>query len=103
MNESIETLCVNEKMPLRGRRVRLPCCDRDYGAKGPIPPRAPGAFVVDLLSPTGPLDREEAGLLLSWLEWVEAEAGEADLLEGIARLRGAVMKAATAGEGLRGL
>ena len=69
----------------------------------PIPPRAPGDFVVDLLSPTGPLGREEAGLLLTWLEWVEAEAGEADLLEGIARLRGAVMKAATAGEGLRGL
>ena len=97
MNDAVEILCVKKELRLGRTPVRPRCCDRDYGGKGPIPARAPGGFVVDLLSPTGPLDREEAGLLLSWFEWVEVEAGEADLLEGIARLRGAVMKAAAGG------
>ena len=73
-----------------GARARLPCCDRDDGSQGPIPARVPGDFVVDLLEATGPMDRDEAGLVLSWLEFVEGEAEEADLLEGIGRLRGAV-------------
>ena len=77
--------------------MRSRCCDRDD--EGPIPARVPGEFVVDLLEETGPMDREEAGLVLSWLEFVEREArGCPDLLEGLARLRGAVMKAATAGD-----
>ncbi len=45
-----------------------------------------GAFVVDLLEDTGRMDRREADLLLTWLEWVEVEVrGFTDLLE---RLRG---------------
>ena len=107
MNEAMETMYVrkNDDMPLRGRRARarLPCCDMGDDGQGPIPATVPGGFVVDLLEATGPMDRDEAGLVLSWLEFVEREAEEADLLEGIGRLRGAVMKAATAGEGLRGL
>ena len=106
MNDAIENVCVkNNNMTLRGRRARarLPCCDRDDGGKGPIPARVPGGFVVDMLEEKGPMDRGEAGLVLSWLGFVEREAEEADLLVGIGRLRGAVMKAATAGEGLRGL
>ena len=60
----------------------------------PVPTRVPGAFVVDLLEETGRFDRGEAEVLLSWFEWVEVEArGFPDLLEGLARLRGAVMKA----------
>ena len=40
----------------------------------PVPAKVPGAFVVDLLEDTGRFDRGEAELLLSILEWVEAEA-----------------------------
>jgi hypothetical protein len=110
MNEAVENVCVkkNDDMMLRlGRTPVRPRChdggiivNREPSPRsddgGPVPTRAPGDFVVDLLSPTGPLDREEAGLLLSWLGWVEAEAREADLLEGLDRLRGAVMNAVTA-------
>ncbi len=61
----------------------------------PVPARVPGAFVVDLLEDTGRFDRGEAELLLSWFEWVEIEVrGAPRLLDGLQRLRGAVMKAA---------
>ena len=64
----------------------------------PVPARVPGAFVVDLLEDTGRFDRGEAELLLSWFEWVELEVrGFPALLEGLCRLRGAVMKAAAVG------
>ena len=44
----------------------------------------PGAFVVDLLEETGRMDRGEAELLLSILEWVGVEAlGCPALLEGL--------------------
>ena len=63
-----------------------------------MPSREPGEFWVDLLEDTGPMDRGEAELLLSWCEWVEVEArGAPDMLEGLRRLRGAVMKAAAVG------
>jgi hypothetical protein len=42
------------------------------------------------------MGRGEAELLLSWLEWVEVEA-EAELVEGVRRLRGSVMKAGAVG------
>jgi len=49
---------------------------------------------VDLIEDIGPVGRGEAELLLSWFEWVEVEAqGFPDLLEGLQRLRGTVMKA----------
>jgi len=45
------------------------------------------------------MERVEAELLMSWFEWVEVEAqGVDDLVEGLHRLRGAVMKAAAMGE-----
>ena len=66
-------------------------CFIDYKEMG-VPARVPGAFVVDLLEDTGRFDRGEAELLLSWVE-VEVR-GVPDLLEGLCRLRGAVMKAA---------
>ena len=82
MNESLDSVIVSEQV--------------DVGT--PVPARVPGAFVVDLLEETGRFDRGEAELLLSWFEWVEMEVrGFPDLLEGLCRLRGAVMKAA-AGE-----
>jgi hypothetical protein len=60
-----------------------------------VPASVPGAFVVDLLEDTGMMDRGEAELLMSWIEWVEVEAQGVDhLVEGLHRLRGAVMKAA---------
>jgi len=53
----------------------------------PVPARVPGAFFVDLLEDTGRMDRGEAELLLSWVEWVEVEArGVPALLEGLCRL-----------------
>ena len=51
--------------------------------------------MVDLLEETGRFDREEAELLLSWVE-VEVR-GVPAMLEGLCRLRGAVMKAAVVG------
>jgi hypothetical protein len=64
-----------------------------------VPAVVPGEFVIYLLEDTGMMDRGEAELMLSWFEWVEVEAqGFPDLLEGLGRLRGAVMKAAAVGE-----
>ena len=84
MNEAVEIVCVSEEV----------------NDVTPVPARVPGAFVVDLLEETGRFDRGEAELLLSWFEWVEMEVrGFPDLLEGLCRLRGAVMKAAV-GEGM---
>ena len=98
MSETFENVCVCEKLRGRRARARLSCCELGDDGKMPVPATVPGSFVVDLLEATGPMDRGEAGLMLSWLEWVEVEArGCPELLEGIGRLRGAVMKAATAG------
>ena len=83
MNGSVDSVIVSESV--------------DVGT--PVPARVPGAFVVDLLEETGRFDRGEAELLLSWFEWVEVEVrGFPDLLEGLCRLRGAVMKAAVGGQ-----
>ena len=84
MNEAVEIVCVSEEV----------------NDVTPVPERVPGAFVVDLLEETGRFDRREAELLLSWFEWVEMEArGFPRLVEGLCRLRGAVMKAAVAYSG----
>ena len=81
MNEAVESVCVSE-----------------YDDGAPVPARVPGAFVVDMHEETGRMDRGEAELLLSWFEWVEREVrGFPKVLEGLARLRGAVMKAAAVG------
>ena len=66
----------------------------EEGWREAVPARVPWAFVIDLLEDTGRMGRE-AEVLLSWVE-VEAR-GFPVLLEGLARLRGAVMKAAAAG------
>jgi hypothetical protein len=77
VNEAIENVCV-----------------RVEDVVMPMPERVPGAFLVDLLGDTGRMERREVELLLSWFEWVELEArGFPRLLEGLCRLRGAVMKA----------
>lgn len=58
-----------------------------------------GGFAVP---PAGPdLAAWEAGMLLTWLEWVEVEVESVDdgLVEGLHRLRGALMVAAVAGRG----
>ena len=65
---------------------------------GPVPKDVPGEFVVDLLEDTGMMDGGEAEILMSIFAWVEVEAqGDDDLVEGLSRLRGAVMKAAAVG------
>ena len=85
MNEAIENVVVSET---------------DDEMVSPVPARVPGAFVVDLLEDTGRMDRGEAELLLTWFEWVEVEVrGFPGVLEGLFRLRGAVMKAAAVGGG----
>ena len=72
---------------------------RDEARGEPVPAVVPGEFVIYLLEETGMMDRGEAELMLSIFEWVEVEAlGFPDLLEGLCRLRGAVMKAAAVAE-----
>jgi hypothetical protein len=103
VNEAVETVVVRETddMPLRGRcaHAHLPCQDRQgVEETSGTPARVPGAFVVDLLEDTGMMDRVEAELLMSWIKWVEVEArGFPDLVEGLCRLRWAVIKAAAVG------
>ena len=100
MNEAMESVRKDDGMTLRGRcaHAHLPCKDRGDVKETGVPVRVPGAFVVDLLEDTGIMERGEAELLLSWFEWVEMEVrGVPRVLEGLCRLRGAVMKAAAAG------
>ncbi len=69
--------------------------------RGPVPANVPGEFVVYLGTDdvAERLDVATAQLLLTWIEWVEAEVwGYPSLLEGLYRLRGAVMVAAVVGE-----
>jgi len=90
----------NDDETLRlGRTPVRPRCKDSGDVKGTgVPVKVPGAFVVDLLEDTGTFERGEVELLLSWFEWVELEVrGVPRLLEGLCRLRGAVMKAAAAG------
>ncbi len=64
----------------------------------PVPAAVPGEFVIYLGVDTGMMDSGEAELLMSALAWVEVEAqGDSDLVEGLSRLKGAVMKAAAVG------
>jgi hypothetical protein len=95
MNESVESVCVSEKM------------DESM----PVPASVPGEFTVRLGEGWGgslhdladglnewELGAEAAvGLLLSWLEWVEVEVGRfPDLMDSLHLLRGAVMTAGAA-------
>ena len=65
--------------------------------RGPVPANVPGEFIVYLGTDdvAESLDIATAELLLTWIEWVEAEVrGFPSLLEELYRLRGAVMAAA---------
>ncbi len=66
----------------------------------PVPANVPGEFVVYLGTDEVPewLDPDLTALLLTWIAWVEVEVwGFPVLLEGLCRLRGAVMTAAAVG------
>ena len=86
MNEAIESVRKEHEMHLRGRcaHAHLPCKDR---GEGPLPPVAPDDFTLVIgavlagrtmeglhaeMAALGGVERA-VSLLLSWLEWVEAE------------------------------
>ncbi len=113
MNEAVETVVANDGA-LRGRcaRAHLPCHDRQ-GGEG-TPAAVPGDFTVRLgdVMPGWVMEGLEAEFgafggvteaisgFLSAIHWVEVEArGFDDLLEGLARLKGALMAVATAAVG----
>ncbi len=100
MNEAVESVVVGDDETLRlGRAPARPRCqDRQGGEGAPVPAAVPGEFVVYLGTDDVPdgLDPDLTALLLTWIEWVEVEVqGYDDLLEGLARLKGALMAAAT--------
>jgi hypothetical protein len=103
---------------LRGRRAhaRRPCKDRGCGwvtPGAPVPLAVPGEFTIKLGMGWGEsledlveeMESYEFGagaaaaMLLSWLEFVRIEGVEEcrDLVEGLRRLRGAIMVARAAG------
>ena len=107
MNEAIENVVSkNDEETLRGRcaHAHLPCCDR--GDDNGSPAFVPGEFTVRLgdVMPAYVLEgleeefRKFGGAtgavsgFLSAMNWVEDEVrGFPDLLEGLARLKGALM------------
>jgi hypothetical protein len=118
----------DDNMRLRGRRARahLPCQDRvemKETSGAPVPAVVLGDFTVRLgdvmpayvleeleeeFDALGGAEEDEVleGLaeavsgFLSWMHWVEAEVGGLpDVLEGLARLKGAVMGVGAAMEG----
>ncbi len=120
MNESIENVCGRENDgTLRGRcaQTHLPCQDRQGGegtSGTPVPTLVPGDFTVRLgdVMPGWVMEGLEAEFgkyegvteaisgFLSAIHWVEVEVqGIPDLLEGLARLKGALMAAATSAVG----
>ncbi len=118
MNEAVETMCVskNDDVTLRlGRTpVRPRCCDR--GDDNGTPACVPGDFTVRLgdVMPAYMLEEldeefrkfggaaEAVSGFLSAMHWVEVEVrGFTDLLEGLARLKGALMAVGAAVEGER--
>jgi len=113
--EDVGTGATDEET-LRGRcaYAHRPCCDTGKGgvtSGSPVPPAVPGEFVVrlgegcdgPLLKLVKEMDGHGLGagaaatMLLSWLEFVRAEVEGVeecrDLVEGLRRLRGAVMAA----------
>jgi hypothetical protein len=122
MMEAVKNVFVGENddnMWLRGRRARahLPCQDRvvvKETSGAPVPVPVPGDFAVRLgdVMPAYVLEELEEELdafggvvggvsgFLSWMHWVEDEVrGLPDVLEGLARLKGAVMGVGAALEG----
>ena len=116
MNEAVETVVADSKMLLRlGRTpVRPRCHDRQGGEGTPVPAAVPGDFTVRLgdVMPGWVMEGLEAEFgafggvteaisgFLSAIHWVEVEAqGFDDLLEGLARLKGALMAVGTAAVG----
>ncbi len=118
VNEAVETVVVDDGT-LRGRcaRAHLPCYDRqgvEVTSREPVPASVPGDFTVRLgdVMPGWVMEELEAefgqyeGVIeavsgfLSAIHWVEVEVQEVpDLLEGLARLKGALMAAATSAVG----
>ncbi len=121
MNEAVENVSVrrNDDGTLRGRRTsaHLPCQDREgvNGTPGaPVPECIPGDFTVRLgdVLPRWVMEGLEAEFgkyggvteavsgFLSWMHWVEVEVqGMDDLLEGLSRLKGALMAVGASGVG----
>ena len=121
MNEAVENVCgrENDDERLRGRRAcaHLPCEDRG-GANvtpgAPVPECIPGDFTVVIgdVMPGWVMEGLEAEFgkyggvaeavsgFLSWMHWVEVEVqGVDDLLEGLSRLKGALMAVGASGVG----
>ncbi len=120
MNEAVENVGMRENDgTLRGRRAcaHLPCKDRQGGegtAGAPVPTLVPGDFTVRLgdVMPGWVMEGLEAEFgkyegvteaisgFLSAIHWVEFEVqGVDDLLEGLARLKGALMAVGASVEG----
>ncbi len=120
MNEAVENVSVRENdETLRGRRApaHLPCQDRqgvEETSCEPVPTLVPGDFTVRLgdVMPGWVMEGLEAEFgkyegvteaisgFLSAIHWVEVEVqGIPDLLEGLSRLKGALMAAATSAVG----
>ncbi len=71
-------------------------CGYVNDSTAPVPASVPGEFWVPLDECMTPcrMDEGAAGLLLTWIEWVEIEVqGFPNLVERMRRLRGAVMAA----------
>ena len=117
MNEAIENVVVSDDERLRGRcaPAHLPCHDMDVDDVTPVPALVPGDFTVRLgdVMPGWVMEGLEAEFgkyegvveavssFLTALQWVEMEVqGYDDLLEGLARLKGALMAAATPAVGV---
>jgi hypothetical protein len=110
VNEAMENVVVRETLRGRCAPAHLPCQDRVVDNVTPVPALVPGDFTVRLgdVMPGWVMEGLEAEFgkyegiteavsgFLSWMHWVEMEAqGYDDLLEGLARLKGALMAAAT--------
>ena len=122
MNEAVDNVWVSKKDDgtLRGRRAsaHLPCKDRGGGnitpVPVPVPVPVPGDFTVRLgdVMPGWVMEGLEAEFgkyggvaeavsgFLSAMHWVEVEVqGLPDLLEGLSRLKGALMAVGASGIG----
>ena len=117
MNEAIENVCVreNDEMLRLGRAGARPRChDSGVDDETPVPALVPGDFTVRLgdVMPGWVMEGLEAEFgkyggvteavsgFLSAMHWVEVEVqGFDDLLEGLSRLKGALMAVGAAVNG----
>jgi hypothetical protein len=101
-------VCYGELSSSARRRELVIGCPGEM-AGGPVPPSVPGEFVVCLGAVVsggtlrglkeGMAVLGGAGVVLSWLEWVEVEVrGFDDVVEGLRLLRGVVMSVAAVGK-----